>query len=142
MAVLQYNFIYKNISWAGFVHQAVSSNRWAGIPFHLYLFLAVICCCCSVVSDSLWPHGPQHARLPCLHRLLEIVWLLVCIYQTDITMPLTRFRGRSGPRHKLSRIRLYNCHLSAASSRTVCPRRAFSVCRSLPLPSEFTLVLT
>ena len=20
---------------------------------------------CSVMSDSLWPHGPQHARLPC-----------------------------------------------------------------------------
>jgi len=20
---------------------------------------------CSVLSDSLWPHGPQHARLPC-----------------------------------------------------------------------------
>ena len=23
------------------------------------------CCCCSVVSDCLWPHGLQHARLPC-----------------------------------------------------------------------------
>ena len=22
-------------------------------------------CCCSVVSSSLWPHGLQHARLPC-----------------------------------------------------------------------------
>ena len=22
-------------------------------------------CCCSVVSDSLWPHGLQHYRLPC-----------------------------------------------------------------------------
>ena len=22
--------------------------------------------CCSVVSDSLWPHGLQYARLPCL----------------------------------------------------------------------------
>ena len=22
-------------------------------------------CCCSVVSDCLWPHGLQHARLPC-----------------------------------------------------------------------------
>ena len=22
-------------------------------------------CCCSVVSGSLWPHGLQHARLPC-----------------------------------------------------------------------------
>ena len=24
-----------------------------------------ICCYCSVVSNSLWPHGLQHARLPC-----------------------------------------------------------------------------
>ena len=22
-------------------------------------------CCCSVTSDSVWPHGLQHARLPC-----------------------------------------------------------------------------
>ena len=25
----------------------------------------LICCCCSVMSDSFWPHGLQHARLPC-----------------------------------------------------------------------------
>ena len=25
----------------------------------------MIYCCCSVVSDSLWPRGLQHARLPC-----------------------------------------------------------------------------
>ena len=24
-----------------------------------------VCCCCSVMSNSLWPHGLQHARLPC-----------------------------------------------------------------------------
>ena len=23
------------------------------------------CCCCSVMPDSLWPHGVQHTRLPC-----------------------------------------------------------------------------
>ena len=23
------------------------------------------CCCCWIVSDSLWTHGLQHARLPC-----------------------------------------------------------------------------
>ena len=28
-------------------------------------------CCCSVVSDSLQPHGLQHARLPCLSHLPE-----------------------------------------------------------------------
>ena len=27
---------------------------------------------CSVVSDSLWPHGLQHARLPVLHHLPEL----------------------------------------------------------------------
>ena len=29
-------------------------------------------CCCSVANCiQLWPHGLQHARLPCLHHLLE-----------------------------------------------------------------------
>ena len=23
------------------------------------------CCCCSLMFDSLWPHGLQHARVPC-----------------------------------------------------------------------------
>ena len=27
--------------------------------------LLSICCCCSVMSNSLWPHELQHARLPC-----------------------------------------------------------------------------
>ena len=27
---------------------------------------------CSVLSDSLWPHGLQHARLPVNHQLLEL----------------------------------------------------------------------
>ena len=31
----------------------------------LFFFLSVQFSC-SVVSDSLWPHGLQHARLPCL----------------------------------------------------------------------------
>ena len=26
---------------------------------------------CSVMSDSLQPHGLQHVRLPCSHQLLE-----------------------------------------------------------------------
>ena len=37
--------------------------------FHLhalkFTFLCWVECCCSVRSDSLWPHGLQHARLPC-----------------------------------------------------------------------------
>ena len=28
-------------------------------------FFVFPCCCYSVVSDCLWPHGLQHARLPC-----------------------------------------------------------------------------
>ena len=31
----------------------------------IYSFWCWVECCCSVVSDSLWPHGLQHARLPC-----------------------------------------------------------------------------
>ena len=31
----------------------------------LTLYFPSLCCCCSVVSDSLWPHGLQHTRLPC-----------------------------------------------------------------------------
>ena len=32
-----------------------------------FLCLSILCCCCSVtvVSNSLQPHGLQHARLPC-----------------------------------------------------------------------------
>ena len=34
--------------------------------FHASSLIEFICyCCCSVVSNSLWPHGLQHARLPC-----------------------------------------------------------------------------
>ena len=27
---------------------------------------------CSVMSDSLWPHGLQHARIPCPYQLTEL----------------------------------------------------------------------
>ena len=34
---------------------------------HCPIFISVksCCCCCSVMSNSLCPHGLQHARLPC-----------------------------------------------------------------------------
>ena len=35
----------------------------------VHFCLSEECCCCSVtkfMSYSLWPHSPQHARLPCL----------------------------------------------------------------------------
>ena len=34
--------------------------KWLSRSHMLFLLLS-----CSVVSDSLWPHGLQHARLPC-----------------------------------------------------------------------------
>ena len=39
---------------------------------HMLLLLS-----CSVMSDSLQPHGLQHARLPCSHHLLEFVQMHV-----------------------------------------------------------------
>ena len=32
---------------------------------HIWYWFAAVQFSCSVVSDSLWPHGLQHARLPC-----------------------------------------------------------------------------
>ena len=34
-------------------------------PLHYLLWFSSVQFSCSVVSDSLWPHGLQHARLPC-----------------------------------------------------------------------------
>ena len=36
-------------------------KRWNGLP----KVMKLIGCCCSVVSNSLWPHKSQHARPPC-----------------------------------------------------------------------------
>ena len=53
----------------------VGKLRWAHLSLsdtEGELLIASECCslrsslfCCSVVSDSLWPHGLQHSRLPC-----------------------------------------------------------------------------
>ena len=37
----------------------------AGKCCHLVLYVWLLLFSCSVVSDSLWPHGLQQARLPC-----------------------------------------------------------------------------
>ena len=47
---------------------------------------------CSVVSDSLRPHGLQHARLPCHHHLLEFVqthvhWVSDAIQPSHLSSP-------------------------------------------------------
>ena len=53
--------------------------KWVAIAFSMYIFVFPSFCChnyiivhnvfiqfsLSVMSDSLWPHGLQHARLPC-----------------------------------------------------------------------------
>ena len=44
--------------------------KFAIVPtVHFCLPRPHCCYCCSVVSDSLWPHGLQHARLPCPSHL-------------------------------------------------------------------------
>ena len=46
--------------------QTGSISGYANIEdSHTNEHTSVCCCCCSVVSDSLQPHGLQHARLPC-----------------------------------------------------------------------------
>ena len=41
----------------------MSGSRCPCIQFSKAIFC--FCCCCSVMTDSLGPHGLQHARLPC-----------------------------------------------------------------------------
>ena len=36
------------------------------------MYIYICCCSVAVVSDSLWPHELQHARLPVLHHLPEL----------------------------------------------------------------------
>ena len=45
----------------GFWCQVKSGNHWAKCP----MMFSSVQFSLSVVSYSLWPHGPQHARLPC-----------------------------------------------------------------------------
>jgi len=58
------------------------------VIFIKQIFLFVIsydCCCCSVVSDSLWPHELQHASLP--YPLLSLLKLI----STESVMPSIYF---------------------------------------------------
>ena len=52
-----WNLEDKTKRWAFF---AVEENKW-----HLYVFMLLLLFSRSVMSDSLKPHGLQHARLPC-----------------------------------------------------------------------------
>ena len=48
-------------------HQSrIAMQRWsAGWIFPLFLLCLLLLLSCSIISDSLWPHGLQHTRLPC-----------------------------------------------------------------------------
>ena len=48
-------FIFLCVQFDALEHKQISVIPW----YHLVQFS------CSVMSDSLWPHGLQHARLPC-----------------------------------------------------------------------------
>ena len=53
--------------WANTILSSIVCRRWTILPTRkvtIYLFSSVRFSH-SVVSDSLWPHGLQHARLPC-----------------------------------------------------------------------------
>ena len=72
---LQGNFIllifqYEILFWGPFsvhvlfyIHQYNSSSY--NLPHHRSYLRNLLLFSCSVMSDSLWPHGLQHARLPC-----------------------------------------------------------------------------
>ena len=48
-----------------FVILLKNTNHLLYIYIHTWYFQVLIQFICSVMSDSLWPHGLQHARLPC-----------------------------------------------------------------------------
>ena len=62
-------------AWWVAVHQITKSWIWLKwfstytyifiIHIHFYLFIYCLLFSCSVMSDSLWPHGLEHARSPC-----------------------------------------------------------------------------
>ena len=55
---------YKMIRNSAFVYSASAIQGWDEWPY-LCLKRLLVQFSCSVLSDSLWPHGLQHARLPC-----------------------------------------------------------------------------
>ena len=55
----------------------------------------------SVVSDSLWPHGLQHSRLPCPHHLPELAQTHVH-WASDAIQPFHPLPPPSPPAFNLS----------------------------------------
>ena len=63
-------------AWWATVHRAAKSRtrlKWLS----MYILLNILLFSCSVVSDSLLPHGLQHTRLPC-PSLSPRVWSNSC----------------------------------------------------------------
>ena len=63
-----------------------------GSPFINWKVPSLSCCCCSsVMSHSSWPHGLQHARLPCLSPTPEVCPSSRLLHQSAIwsSHPLT-----------------------------------------------------
>ena len=87
-------------------------------------------CCCSVVSDSLQPHGLQHTRLPCPSlspRVCSNSCLLSWWCHPAISFSITHFCPQtfpalgSFPRSRLSASRGQNTGASASASASVLP---------------------
>ena len=74
------------------------NSHWREVPFELLLF------CHSLTFNSLKPHGPQHARLPCPSSSPE-VWLNSC--------PLSRWYH---PTISSSVVPFSSCHQSFPAS--------------------------
>ena len=53
------------LEWAGVEYFTSLTWKARGSWSWVFLFHGSVQFSCSVMSDSLWPHGPQHARLPC-----------------------------------------------------------------------------
>ena len=56
---------------------------WSGLPFPLYFLLLFNH---SVMWNTLWPHGLQHPRLPCLSPSPG-VWSLLKLTSIELVMP-------------------------------------------------------
>ena len=95
----------------------------------------------SVMSDSLWPHGLQHASLPCPHHLLELAQIYVhwvndvslvgsksryeCVLVAQSCLTLCNpmdSRASSSPVHGISQIRILEWIAMPFSRRSFWPR--------------------
>ena len=65
------------------------------------LWLASVQFSCSVMSDSLWPHGLQHARLPC-PTPIPIAYSISCPWHCDAIQPSCPLSSPAPPAFNLS----------------------------------------